>query len=455
MTTSMSSSGSRRRFPVARAGALTGITSVLLLLPTMGLERNEAEPNGSVATANLLLAGELGIGSIPAPGDVDFYKVSGVAKDDLIFAFVDARGASASNDSFLLLQANDGNTLNGSDQDSGPVNSAAVAGIEAIQDGSVFFLVAEEGNDSTLSSYLFHQAVVSPSAVLPETEPNETALTAQFIRSEVTTGAVASGSGDDDLYQFHASQGAKVAVIVDDNPDRDGDNTDTELAILDTNGTSVLTDPNTVDNLGSNPANAAGTLTMSAAGTYFIRVRHGEVFGPDSEYRFVLLVNGAAYADPDQDGFSNAEDNCPDVPNAGQEDTDGDGVGNSCDNCPSVASADQTNTDGDFFGDACDNCPDAFNNDGFDTDGDGRGDVCDGCPNDPDKFDPGICGCGVAETDTDSDGTPDCIDECPENPNLIAAQGCGGCGGACGVGMGVSAPLTLLVLQFQRRRGLR
>ena len=36
-------------------------------------------------------------------------------------------------------------------------------------------------------------------------------------------------------------------------------------------------------------------------------------------------------------------------------------------------------------------------------------DCVDGCPIDPDKTEPGTCG-GVPETDTDLDGTPDCVD---------------------------------------------
>ena len=35
---------------------------------------------------------------------------------------------------------------------------------------------------------------------------------------------------------------------------------------------------------------------------------------------------------------------------------------------------------------------------------------------DPDKTEPGACGCFTADTDTDSDGTPDCQDECAEDP---------------------------------------
>lgn len=51
----------------------------------------------------------------------------------------------------------------------------------------------------------------------------------------------------------------------------------------------------------------------------------------------------------------------------------------------------------------------------------------DACPDDPNKTEPGVCGCGVADTDTDNDGTPDCHDSCPNDPNKIAPGQCG-CG---------------------------
>jgi len=38
-------------------------------------------------------------------------------------------------------------------------------------------------------------------------------------------------------------------------------------------------------------------------------------------------------------------------------------------------------------------------------------DPSDLCPNDPDKTDPGVCGCGVPDTDSDNDGIPDCVEE--------------------------------------------
>jgi hypothetical protein len=52
--------------------------------------------------------------------------------------------------------------------------------------------------------------------------------------------------------------------------------------------------------------------------------------------------------------------------------------------------------------------------------------ISDACPNDPNKTEPGICGCGVPDTDcacgvpdtdVDSDGILDCIDNCPYTPN--------------------------------------
>jgi hypothetical protein len=71
----------------------------------------------------------------------------------------------------------------------------------------------------------------------------------------------------------------------------------------------------------------------------------------------LLGVSTLAWACPDDadgDGVCDANDNCPTVPNPGQEDTDADAVGDACDNCPFDVNPGQLDLDGDGVGDACD-----------------------------------------------------------------------------------------------------
>lgn len=69
---------------------------------------------------------------------------------------------------------------------------------------------------------------------------------------------------------------------------------------------------------------------------------------------------------------------------------------------------------------------------GADADADGLPDWLDGCPNDPEKTEPGDCGCGVPDVDSDADGIADCLDNCPDsaNPEQEDADG-DGVGDAC------------------------
>ncbi|UCE20312.1 MAG: hypothetical protein JSV84_08245, partial [Gemmatimonadota bacterium] len=130
--------------------------------------------------------------------------------------------------------------------------------------------------------------------------------------------------------------------------------------------------------------------------------------------------------DADGDGVPDGDDNCMITPNPGQEDNDGDGVGDVCDNCPT----DPYKTEPGMCG-----CGVADT----DSDGDGTPDCNDGCPADAGKTDPGVCGCGVGDTDSDGDGTPDCNDGCPADPNKTDPGVCG-CGVADTDGDGDGTP---------------
>ena len=148
--------------------------------------------------------------------------------------------------------------------------------------------------------------------------------------------------------------------------------------------------------------------------------------------------------DADADNVPDDCDNCLGITNFDQIDMDGDGAGDACDGCefdpnktdPGVCGCGfpDADPDNDLVAVCIDNCPDVANANQLDSDGDGLGDACDGCPTDPTRTVPGLCGCNLADdpTDLDADGVADCADNCPGVPNPDQAPGLlPGVGAAC------------------------
>jgi hypothetical protein len=122
----------------------------------------------------------------------------------------------------------------------------------------------------------------------------------------------------------------------------------------------------------------------------------------DGETRiFDAMAGGSAVVDMGVDEFVDV-------------DSDNDGASDLTDNCPSDPNKTEPGSCG------C-GVPDT------DRDGDGFLDCNDNCPGDPNKTEPGVCVCGAPDTDRDGDGVLDCNDNCPGDPNKTEPGVCG-CG---------------------------
>nr|XP_018666938.1 thrombospondin A isoform X1 [Ciona intestinalis] len=144
--------------------------------------------------------------------------------------------------------------------------------------------------------------------------------------------------------------------------------------------------------------------------------------------------------DDDNDGIYDEQDNCQFIYNPYQSDVDRDGVGDMCDNCVHDRNADQKDTDGNGEGDACsldidgdsienifDNCVYVYNFDQLDSDMDGVGDACDNCPlvHNPAQEDRDSDKVGDScdsNLDVDEDGIQNNLDNCPYIANANQAD---------------------------------
>jgi outer membrane protein assembly factor BamB len=179
--------------------------------------------------------------------------------------------------------------------------------------------------------------------------------------------------------------------------------------------------------------------TYAATGSLALAANLLFIAGADG---VLTAIEAVPPPDGDGDGVADRSDDCPDVPNAGQEDRDHNGLGDACN--------DAEDGDGDEFADAIDNCPELANPDQADRDGDAIGDACDPFPDDGNndfaqcRVDRDASDARLAQLeqelermraeldqclgtlDTDGDGVGDSGDACPATArgSSTDAQGC-------------------------------
>ncbi len=176
-------------------------------------------------------------------------------------------------------------------------------------------------------------------------------------------------------------------------------------------------------NFQPSPCFLGSKVAFDAVEGHCYKIRLGGHLGDTPAGNLTITIEGGI---PDCNGNGIPDDE--DIASGTSPDCDGDGVPDECEH----------DSDGDGTIDDCDGCPYDPNKTepgvcgcgipDYDSDGDGVEDCNDGCPQDPDKTEPGVCGCGVPDDDSDGDGVEDCIDGCPHDPDKVEPGVCG-----CGV----------------------
>lgn len=253
----------------------------------------EIEPNDVPADATPLRPGEYGVGALSGTDVVDYWAAPGAREGDLIFAYVDTQQSTSSKDAVLTVLDKNEKML-ASDDNDGPGASPVVAGVPVSTGlaGTLYYQV-REATGGAISEYAIYSAILDPSDAADEGETgagaNDSATTATPISRTLMTGSLGntSGSGDVDFYEVLATEGARLVVMMDNDPDKNGTFTSSQISILDPNGNQIFP-PTNGD--GDGNATAAGAIVnASLSGKYFVKIGEG-TSGSDNDYRFVALI---------------------------------------------------------------------------------------------------------------------------------------------------------------------
>lgn len=198
---------------------------------------SEAEPNedATQATALNLAPGNGTVivdGGIGSTTDRDWYSFTLTAADvpALLFAYVRNSNASTSGTAILKfhptspdtgtscttnpgLECDDGHGGQGS-------SSAAIAGHLITTAGTYYLEVIESGVNATMTPYRLYVAVVPQSAVIAESEPNDSPVLGNDVTAcPAVFSGTSTGTGSEDYFRFQLPAGTYILwAIVDEVP---------------------------------------------------------------------------------------------------------------------------------------------------------------------------------------------------------------------------------------------
>jgi hypothetical protein len=311
-----------------RAFSATGIVNPYRLFVTLTnvAATPEVEANNTAATANTIVTGGSPIGlrsgSIGAAGDADYYSVVATA-GNIVYFNVDADPERDGTGTDLVVEFRDPADVLLLSVDSSITGSLANPAAEGANftittSGTYFIKVRHFSATGTGTYHIMVSAcsgdpISSPiPTVTPETEPNNTAATANVIDLTSAPCAIVSAAinpgGDLDFFTFTgAPAGSRIWIETDTGGTQNAGATsrDTVIDLLAADGTTVIEndDDDGTGNGGDGTvetglASMIGGRTLTAGGTYFIRVRAFSATGIVNPYRlFVTLTNVAATAE--------------------------------------------------------------------------------------------------------------------------------------------------------------
>jgi Ca2+-binding RTX toxin-like protein len=246
----------------------------------------ESEPNNASAEADALAGGQcfvVGSGAISPVTDADYWSFSATT-GATAWAFVDPAAAT---DSLLTLFGPDGTQIevdnndgvgNGGDETVEAPLASAIGGA-ALASGTHSLSVTENLNDEVIDPYRLFLAVPAAPPT-PEAEPNDTSTQANTITGcpEVFSGTISSGS-DLDWFAVNVVAGETLFIVGADTRDLV-----VSLRSPPDGGSLLLGAPLT--EFPAPPATGF-SYSISASGTYFIRVRAGDM-GETGPYRLMV-----------------------------------------------------------------------------------------------------------------------------------------------------------------------